>query len=150
MECSAPLHVVSIGIASDILESVKSFRDLLEHHIQTRYDGSAAAMSRATGFTTTTISAWRRGKVTLPQIETRRQLANELGVSHLELLVALGELADHEVKLPDDPRSEAVRHLSPVIDRYTWQQGDIDRIARVIQSLGEMREGTFDVPDVEG
>ena len=141
--------MMSIVIASDNLEGMKSFRSLLEHHIETRYEGSAAAMSRATGFTTTTISAWRRGKVTLPQIETRRQLANELGISHLELLVALGELADHEVKLPDDPRSSAVRRLAPVIDRYDWSDDALEQLSRVIDSVGKMHAGTFDVPHVE-
>lgn len=109
----------------------KSFQQLLEDRIATAYGGSAAEFARATEFTPQTVSAWRKGRVTLPLIDARRRLARELGMSHVELLLAMGELDEDEVNLPVDPRSDAVRRLQPRIDRVPW---DVVRY-RAVESL---------------
>lgn len=101
-------------------------------------------MSRATGFSTTTISAWRRGKVALPQLETRRRLASELGITHVQLLVAMGELTEEEVNLPEDPRSDAVRFLSPAIDAYEWREGDLEHLRNMINAQGSWANARVD------
>lgn len=141
---------VSTGVYTDTL---KSMTDRLGTYIASRREAMGITQSQLAdraGVPRQTVNRLEQGITKLPGALVRRQLAEALGVSHLDLLVAAGELTAQEASLPDDMRSDAVRRLSPIIDRYDWQQGDIDRIARVIQSLGEMREGTFDLPDVEG
>jgi transcriptional regulator with XRE-family HTH domain len=99
-----------------------TLKDLLAEHIQQAYDGNQAAFARAAGFKPQTVHTWLKGNVTLPHIDARRRLAKHFGMSHVELLVAIGELEEYEANLPTDPRSEAVRRLQPKIDSVSWDE----------------------------
>lgn len=98
----------------------KTFADLVRDRIETAYGGRQVDFARATGFKPQTVNTWLKGRVTLPQIDARRRLAKELGMTHVELLVSMGELDASEVSIPTDPRSPAVRRLQPLIEEIRW------------------------------
>lgn len=124
----------------------KALKDLLADRIDTAYGGSQAAFARATGFTPQTVNTWLKGKVTLPQIEARRRLAQELGLSHLELLVVMGELSEDEIDLPVDPRSAAVRFFQPRIDAIQWTPRVRQQVADYLDFIRDAQRGTLDGP----
>ena len=66
------------------------------------------------------------GRIKRPPAEMRRRLASALGVSHVDLLVAAGELADDEVGL----RAVAVASEA---DQLLAQLGPEDREGEVIR-----------------
>ncbi len=90
---------MSIGNGSNSLMVMdKNLADLIQERIDDAYGGSQAEFSRATGFTKQAVSSWLKGKAAVPQIDARRRLARELGISHLDLLIAVGEIDTEEVE----------------------------------------------------
>lgn len=75
----------------------RSLAALLTAHIAARYGGNQSRFAEANDFRIGTVNTWVKGRVTFPQIEARRQIARALGISHVELLVAIGELDRDEV-----------------------------------------------------
>ena len=75
------------------------------------------------------------GRVTLPGAEHRRRIATALGVSHLELLIAAGEITEAEVTQagavgviehdPDDPTDDLVQMVRAINWRAQpeWAEG---------------------------
>ena len=82
----------------------------------------ATDLASASGLTKSYISELERGKIALPNADIRRRLAKALGVSHLDLLVAAGEITPQELgtvagiveRDPDDPRTELHQMLDDV------------------------------------
>jgi transcriptional regulator with XRE-family HTH domain len=66
---------------------------------------SQVELARRVGISQTYLSNMERGRVQLPDVDVRRRRAEALCMSHVELLVAAGELDAHE--LPGD--AEAVK-----------------------------------------
>ena len=137
---SMPYEQVTIALMNELGELIRIARERSKFATQRDF---ADAIQKDPSW----VSRLERGLIKeTPTPQDMNHLAQALLISQSDMLKAAGyDLGDQG----SDPRSDAVRHLSPIIDRYVWQHGDIDRIARVIQSLGEMREGTFDVPHVE-
>ena len=75
-------------------------------------DRSQTVIADAAGLQRAHLSEIERGKIALPNADIRRRLAKALGVSHLDLLVAAGEITRAELGSvegrvevdPDDPR----------------------------------------------
>lgn len=76
----------------------RTLADLIRERIDDAYGGSQAEFSRATGFTKQAVSSWLKGKAAVPQIDARRRLARELGISHVDVLIAVGEIDRNEVE----------------------------------------------------
>lgn len=57
----------------------------------------ATDLARAIGKSAAYVSQLEAGKIALPNADIRRRLARELGVSHLDLLVAAGEIDRAEI-----------------------------------------------------
>lgn len=57
----------------------------------------ATDLARAIGKSAAYVSQLEAGKIALPNADIRRRLAKELGVSHLDLLVAAGEIDRSEI-----------------------------------------------------
>src|SRR4051812_25533167 len=80
------------------------------------------------------------GKITFPNAEYRRKIAKALGVSHIALLVAAGELTAGEIEQagtrgvvadnPDDPRVQ----IHALVDQVNWF-GRPDRIDGITSQL---------------
>lgn len=69
---------------------------------------SLTALAIKAGLSKSELSALERGRISLPGADKRRRLAAALGVSHLDLLVAAGELTEAErggavERVPDSP-----------------------------------------------
>jgi transcriptional regulator with XRE-family HTH domain len=77
-------------------------------------------LANRSGVPRTTVNRIETGTTKLPEADVRRKLAKALGVRHVDLLIAAGELAANEVEPADDSCSEAVRRLQPRIDRVSW------------------------------
>ena len=77
---------------------------------------SQVELATASGLTKSEINALLQGRVKLPGPEKRKGLAKALGVSHLDLLIAAGEITEAEIEdagkagvvtlAPDDPRAQ--------------------------------------------
>lgn len=106
---------------------------------------SQTELARRAKLERTTVNRIETGTTKFPSAAVRRSLAAALGVSHLELVVASGELSPEEADLTSDHRSEAVRKLTPIIDSYDFNQDQIATIERLIRALA----GDVHVPKVD-
>lgn len=134
------LYPLSIDIDGFIVRGMKTLADMLNERISSAYGGNKAEFARANGFSQQAVNTWTKGKVTLPQIDARRRLAKELGISHLELLVVLGEISEEEASLPEDPRSDMVRYFQPLIDAVSWNSDKIATVKYVLRMAAETGE----------
>lgn len=105
---------------------------------------SGAELGRQMGVPTGTVNNWLRGDRRLTDADLIHRMAEALNVHQDEILEQLdlrGTGADH--------MSLSVRRLAPTIDRYNWTQDQLDQLEGVIDSLGRMHAGTFEVPIIE-
>lgn len=82
---------------------------------------SQGELARRAELSSSHMSQIEQGRITWPNADIRRRLARALGVSHLDMLVAAGELSAEEVayagatgvveERPDDPGAELCRWL---------------------------------------
>ncbi len=99
--------------------------------------GNQAAYARRLGLSPSYVSALLKDKVSLPGADKRRALADDIGISHVALLVAAGELTEEEAGPqvappfdPDDPRSVIVADLRSLTD-----PDEIDHLAATLSYL---------------
>lgn len=135
------IDTVSIAISDNMIRFMKTFADLLNEHIERRYEGNAAAFSRATKFKPQTVSAWRNGRVGEPQLATRRQLAQELGISPIELLVSMGIIDRSEVDTPVKEDSIVIREVRAILEGKDFTDKQVRQIASLVQNAVEIMEG---------
>lgn len=77
---------------------------------------SQTALAAHVGLSRSHMGQIESGKIGLPSADIRRRLAKALGVSHVDLLIAAGELTEDEVgplvgvvePNPDDPREQLI------------------------------------------
>jgi transcriptional regulator with XRE-family HTH domain len=62
--------------------------------------GNQAAYARSLGMTPQTLNAMIQGSIKVPNPDSRRRIARDLGMTHVALLVRLGELAEAEATPP--------------------------------------------------
>lgn len=92
-----------------------------EKRIAAGFD-TQAGLADASGVDREVVNRIERGKTLRPEAFVRRRLAKALGVSHLDLLVAAGEITSDELgtvegkveRDPDDPRTELHQMLDDV------------------------------------
>lgn len=100
---------------------------------------SLTAAAAMIGTSRGTLSQIELGTIKLPNPELRRQIARLLGVSHLELLIAAGEIREDELasgqtgiaeRTPDDPRTA----IHALVDQVNWY-GRPDRVESITSIL---------------
>lgn len=75
------------------------------------------------GITRQEMNAMEKGRIALPGADKRRKLAAALGVRHVDLLVAIGELSEDEI----DPRRQPAYPADEVrVLAERWHQFDAD------------------------
>lgn len=102
-----------------------------------------AQVGDSAGITKSHMSQIESGKIALPNADIRRRLAAALGVSHLDLLVAAGEITEAELGTSvgvvevadDDPRERAIQRLRNI----TWTEG-VERSVNVVLSIIEAEQ----------
>ena len=102
-------------------------------------------LAEQVGITQGSLSSIERGINKFPNADTRRRIARALGVSHLNLLMAAGELADDEVQSanitgvvqmdPDDPRHQ----LTALAARLDHRK--VETAIRLLRVLDESQTG---------
>jgi transcriptional regulator with XRE-family HTH domain len=90
------------------------------------------------------LSQFETGKIGLPQTDVRRRLAQVLGITHIDLLIAAGELSAGEVqqagvvgvpeRSPDDPRTP----IHALVDQVNWYRRP-DRVEAITAMLDAWR-----------
>lgn len=94
---------------------------------------SQVELARRSGISQTYLSNMERGRVQLPDVEVRRRLAEALRMSHVDLLVAAGELEPHELPGNAEAVKPVVVGLSAKIDELP---ADLRRaVERVVDDL---------------
>jgi transcriptional regulator with XRE-family HTH domain len=103
-------------------------------------------LARRAGVPRTTVNRVEQGTTKLPEADVRRKLAGALGVRHVDLLVAAGELSPNEIDFAEDPRSDAVRRLQPLIDQINWNEGMYQAAESFISLWRDAQRGAFEAP----
>ena len=100
---------------------------------------SQIALSEASGVTRSHLSMIEHGKIAIPSADIRRRLAAALGISHLDLLVAAGELTADELQIANTAGvvsdSPYVADLVEMVRAVPWAEARAKFIEAVI---GEM------------
>ena len=100
---------------------------------------SLTAAAAMIGTSRGTLSQIELGSIKLPNPELRRNIARMLGVTHLEILIAAGEITEAELASgptgitesnPDDPRTQ----IHALVDQVNWY-GRPDRVEGITSQL---------------
>lgn len=111
-KCQLAIHPGTLSTMSTLADYIKARRDLLGWTQQ--------RLGEEAGLTKSHLSQIEGGKIALPSAEIRRRLAKALGVRHIDLLIAAGEITPEEADLAKaagnpfaigDARHEAVELL---------------------------------------
>lgn len=114
--------------------------------LRRRREGLGLSMRQAAealGITHGYLSQLETGKITLPNADVRRRLAGWIGVSHLDLLVLIGEIREDEITEAGKSGISPVRAESPaaelyaLMDQINWY-GRPDRVSYVKGLLSSM------------
>lgn len=92
------------------------------------------------GLTSSHLNSLVTGKISLPTPEVRRRLAQELGISHVQLLVLVGELRDDEIReagIEGIIEEGPVHQLKEVVGKYDWEWEDAARLADMIEAYAK-------------
>lgn len=131
MRSSFPMHQeyststpVSIGVNSD---TVMCMMRTLASYITERREAlglNQTELAKRSGVPRTTVNRIETGTTKLPEANVRRLIAKGLGVSHLDLLVAAGELSEEEAGLRHGGGhmidGNVEEHLLPLIQVIDW------------------------------
>jgi transcriptional regulator with XRE-family HTH domain len=104
-----------------------------------------AELAERAGVLQASVSDLERGRVALPGADARRRLAAALGVPHVDLLVAAGELTAEEAGRPvedvtDPARAEILALLDRVEFNKVRREGLLDDLRRWLQQDREREE----------
>lgn len=91
-------------------------------------------LASAAGVTQAAISDIERGQTKLPNADIRRRLAQALGVSHVDLLIAAGELTADELEAAG---------VAGVVEREADPYAS--RVCGALEELGTLRQDEADV-----
>lgn len=105
----------------------------------------AAAIGKGSAY----VSQLEGGKISLPGGEMRRRIAQALGVSHLDILKAAGEITDEELEAtgivgvkPDfPPGSEQIHSL---VNQIVWTERRITWFTTMLTEMIEVDNGGGD------
>jgi transcriptional regulator with XRE-family HTH domain len=123
---------MSIGSNSDTLVCMMhSLGDYIRARRE-RLGLNQAEFARRASVPRTTINRLEKGKTNLPEADVRRKLAVALGVRHVDILEAAGELSADEI----DPRLQPTYPADEVrVIAERWHQFDADERRMIIYVL---------------
>ncbi len=139
------MDLVSIVNGPNILGGMsdQGLSGRVRDRVESAYGGNQAAFAKAVGMSPQSVSALLRGKVALPMTDTRRRLARELRISHIDLLVLAGELDKGEVReagVEGVVEEGPVHHLQKVVSKYDWEWEEAARLADMIEAYAKPRD----------
>ena len=137
---SIPNESVSLVTMTTLGDFVRQRRIDLGYPTQTGF-------AEAAGIHSAHLNQIERGKIALPNADLRRRLAKGLGISHIELLVAAGELESKEVEaagvqgVVDRPSYD---ELMPFLDAIQWTPGWLEMEKAHLKWLAKAQRGEVD------
>ena len=134
------MHLVSMGNQPC---SLKPMATSLSDYLQRRLDElgwSQRELAARAEMKPSHVSQIVSGKIALPSPDIRRRLAHELGVRHVDLLIAAGEISDDEAASPVAPSLDATLPVSdPRRPILTYVMGldpeDDDDVVEALQGI---------------
>lgn len=115
--------------------------DGLGAYIRSRREGrlTQAELADAANVSKSHLSQIELGKIGLPGPQVRRELAKALGVTHLDILIAAGEIRPDEIEEAD---KQGVTTLDPEVQEIIseiaatqWSDESIDFIKMVLKQI---------------
>ena len=114
------------------------------------------ALADASGIKQPDLSDIERGATKLPNPETRRKLAKALRVTHLDLLIAAGEITENEIQdagkegtLPQPQFGAPPPDLDMLFHQVEWFEPRTSMIRDVLQGMVRMDNAANDRRDDE-
>jgi transcriptional regulator with XRE-family HTH domain len=150
-------HITSVSIGSHSgnvagMTTIKTLAKYVEDKRLALGIDSQTELARRAGVPRETVNRIERGLTQNPEADVRRRLAKALGVSHLDLLVAAGEITEDEIakagasgvveRDPHDRREQLIERLRAVPDGYGVEnslENMLDIIARDIERRAKAR-----------
>lgn len=118
-------------MASTLAGFVRDRRDVL--------DLTQTELARKAGVPRTTVNRVEKGITKLPEADVRRKLARALHVTHIELLIAAGQITAEEIP---------AQIVSPSADRLIREEKGEADIVRMIRALpSDLARVVFTVAD---
>lgn len=133
--------MVSTGVYCNTLDCMEE--DFSDYIVRSReaIGLSQAQLADRAGVSRQIVNRLENGVTKLPTPVVRRALAQTLGVSHLELLVAAGELTADEAGVMTAEDSAALRALRPILEGRDLSDKQVRQIADMVRGMLELMEG---------
>lgn len=100
---------------------------------------TATALANEAGLTKSHLSQIEQGKISFPNADIRRRVATALGVSHLELLIAAGEITEDEITragavstVQDGPIES---ELIAAIRAHNWESSEAEFVKLFLENM---------------
>lgn len=95
------------------------------------------------GMSSSHVNQLVKGRIALPSAEVRRKLADDLGVSHLDILIAAGELTREEAEAGGIQQREAMSSVPEDVVRQleqvpTWDAWHTFYVLNAIKNMNEL------------
>ncbi len=121
---------VSIG---NKLATLPAMTDTLGSYVRSKREARGWTQRRLAmeaGLNPAHLSQIESGKIALPNPDMRRNIARALGIAHIELLLAAGEITIDEVDGDDAVirQTEAEQRMLPLIREIEWNQDRYDLV----------------------
>lgn len=130
--CYTTHDSVSTGVYPVTLDSMTDRLGTYIRDEREKRGWSQTELASRAGVPKQTVNRLETGITKLPGALIRRQIAEALGIRHIDMLIAAGEITVDEVEGLPAPDSPWVAALRPVLDDY---DGDIDQLVRVIRGI---------------
>jgi transcriptional regulator with XRE-family HTH domain len=125
--------------------SEEPLSQLVWRRIETAYGGNQSAFARKVGLGPSYVNQLLKGKVMLPRAEKRRDLARELGISHIALLVSAGELTEEEAGPQLPPYFDPSDERAQIVDKLRLLS-DSNHIRYIDEGLDFLLRSQREVP----
>jgi len=136
----------SIGNAVSREHNISSMEDSLGHYVvqmRTKIGLKQNQLAERAGLPATTINRIEKGVTKLPSADIRRRLATALGLSHLDILVAAGEITREEVSAGGVEQRDELSGVPPQVVTAlrkisTWTTWHSSQMLRQVDNLIDM------------
>jgi transcriptional regulator with XRE-family HTH domain len=150
------MNLMSIASEPAIIPLMETSLGSYLRRRRTQLGMTQEALGERSGLTKGYLSQVESGRIGFPGADIRRRLAKALGVTHLELLIAAGELLEEEVATagvvgvveadPNDPR----QRLHRLIDDINWSAESLDFVEGALDRLANPPQRTMLVNPIRG
>lgn len=124
--------LVSTGVYPDTLNHMTDRLGTYIREERLKRGWTQVELAERAGVPKQTVNRLETGTTKLPGALIRRQIAEALGVRHIDMLIAAGEITVDEVAGLPAPDSPAIAALRPELENY---DGDVNQLVDVIRGI---------------